>query len=124
MIEMDEWTTIRCLKNKDYSTRKIAKIVKKSRNTVKKTIKDHQGPKYNMKKPRKSSLESFKEHIETMIYKQNFIGSRIFEEIRKIGYKGSSSAFYNYLKKINGAKNTNKISKPYNTPPGKQAQFD
>ena len=124
MIKMEEWTTIRCLKNKGYSIRKIAKILNKSRNTIKKAINDHQGPKYNIKIPRISSLEAFKEQIETMIYKHNFIGSRILEEIKKIGYKGSSSAFYNYLKTINGAKNTNKISKPYNTAPGKQAQFD
>lgn len=121
---MDEWTTIRLLNRKGKGIKAIAKELKISRNTVRKALRSDVKPKYNLTKPRKSILDKYKLVIEEMLYKNKFIGSRILNELREKGYKGSDRTFYLYLQKINGKKNLDKISMPYETEPGKQCQFD
>jgi transposase len=124
MISMEEWTTIRCLFNKGISQRQISKLLNISRNTVSNAIKSNNSPKYNIEKIKPSSLEKYKDQIENMFFNKNYIGSRILNELRDMGYKGGKSAFYNYFSKIVGGKRINKISQPYETQPGIQAQFD
>lgn len=121
---MDEWTTIRLLYQKGKPIREISRELKISRNTVRKTIRSNKIPKYNKTKLRKSVLDEYRKDIERMLYKDKFIGSRILYELRKMGYKNSDRTFYNYLNKIDGSKNLNKISMPYETEPAKQCQFD
>lgn len=124
MISMEEWTTIRCLHNKGISQRQISKLLNISRNTVSKTLKNNNSPKYNREKNKNSHLEKYKEQIEDMFFNKKFIGSRILNELKKIGYKGGKSSFYNYFSRISEGKRISKISQPYETSPGIQGQFD
>lgn len=121
---MEEWVTIRLLHSKGKSIREISRELKISRNTIRKALRSNKIPKYNKNKQRKSVLDDYRKDIERMLYKEKFIGSKILYEIRKMGYDKSDRAFYDYLDKINGSKNLNKISMPYETEPGKQCQFD
>jgi len=53
---------------------------------------------------------------------KKFKGSRILNELRSKGYKGSQTAFYDFLSKIKITEQ--KHFTPYETAPGEQAQFD
>jgi transposase len=124
MITVEEWTTIRTLHAKGQSQRSIARLLNISRNTVKRALQGDHVPKYQRAKTSDSQLEPFREQIEQMLFVDQFIGSRIFNELKKLGFQGQKSAFYDYLSKIKTSKQLSKISKPYHTAPGEQAQFD
>ena len=126
VVTMDEWITIKTLYNKGYSIRKIAKTLHKSRNTIRKYLKDSNIPKYTKteKYITKSKWSQYEENIMHMYYVKKFIGSRIYEELKKLGAKGSKTGFYEYFKKIKKQNNSRKIHQRYETGPGIQAQFD
>ncbi len=48
----------------------------------------------------------------------------IFIELRKLGYSGSKTAFYDYLRRLKGQVNISKLSLRYETNPGVLSQFD
>lgn len=58
-----------------------------------------------------------------MYWEEDLIGTRIYEEIRKIGYTGSLTTLYRYLKSL-GPKKLAKVTCRFETGPGKQGQFD
>jgi transposase len=59
-----------------------------------------------------------------MLVTDHFIGSRILKEIRKDGYSGSRTAFYDFLRKIKTEEGKSKACIRYETLPGQQAQYD
>lgn len=124
MITVEEWTTIRCLYNKGHSKSEIARRLNINRKTVARAIKKPVLPQYQRQEPAPSILDEYLPDIQHMLYIDHFIGSRILSELRKKGYSGGRTTFYDYLSKINGKKNIQKISMPYETPPAKQCQFD
>ena len=56
----------------------------------------------------------------------NFIGTRIFNELKKLGYTGSIGPIYRFLKTLNEEKReiSRKATIRFETPLGEQAQFD
>ena len=46
------------------------------------------------------------------------------KEIREQGYQGSQAAFYRFLKKLKDGFPNSKVTERFETPPGKQGQFD
>jgi len=137
MISMDEFTTIKLLNSKGVSIRQIAKLLKISRNTVRKYLKSSDPPTYQIKTsdekddvlltaigPSKSKWDKYKEEIADMYYNKKFIGSRIFEELKEKGAEGSLSGFHEYLKKVKNQDIAKKVRARFETGPGKQSQFD
>lgn len=124
MISMEAWTTIRYLRARGMGTRAIAKEVGVSRNTVKRALGSTDSPKYERAPRPNPEFERFKETVRRMLMVDRFIGSRILEEIRAMGYEGSQSAFYRYLSQIKDEEKKSKASMRYETLPGEQAQFD
>ncbi len=137
MINMDEFTTIKLLHKKGKSIRQIAKDLKISRNTVKKYLKSDNPPAYNsnrqntrddilfgMIKSTKSKWEKYREDIVNMYYNKNFIGSRIYEELKKKNADGSLSGFYQFFKRIKENNIAKKVRARFETAPGKQSQYD
>jgi len=105
MITVDEWASIRVLKDKGNSIKQIAKILKMRRNTVRKVLrsessKDYGGNKKNEIARSKSKAAAYHEKILEMLIKDKFIGSRILTEIKKLGYGGSKTSFYEYLSRL------------------------
>jgi transposase len=105
----------------------IAKRLNMSRNTVKRLIKAQKEPKYNrINYPSKVDPyeELVKEWYQSPEY--NYIGTRIFRELKKIGYTGSIGPVYRFLNKLDGEKQriNPKATLRIETPPGEQAQFD
>ena len=72
MINMEDWVTIRNIKikNPNYGTRKIAKILGVSRNTVKKALKSDEAPEYNRNIKINKELEPFTEFVKESFVKK------------------------------------------------------
>ena len=128
MINMEDWVTIRNIKikNPNYGTREIAKILGISRNTVKKALKSDEAPEYNRNIKINKELEPFTEFVKESFVKKGLKASRILNDLKSKGYKGSKDALYRYIKsELQPIKS--KINKdafmPYSTKPGEQFQF-
>lgn len=124
MISLEEWTTVRYLKAQGLGTRKIARQLGISRNKVRRAMGWDRQPQYERPPRSNSSLEPLRDTIRKMLLEKHFIGSRIIEELRPLGYKGSKTAFYDYLAKIKAVEGKTKACIRYETAPGQQAQFD
>jgi transposase len=129
MITVDEWASIRVLKEKGNSIKQIAKILKMSRNTVRKVLrsesfKDYAGGTKTEVSRSRSKAAAYHEKILEMLVKDKFIGSRILNELKKIGYSGSKTSFYEYLAKVKGSVSLSKLSMRYETGSGILSQFD
>ncbi len=96
--DVDEWITVRQLHKKGMSIRGIARELKMSKNTVKKLLRSPTRPTYQ-RKIYPSKVEAYKEQIKIWYLdpSYNFIGTRIYEELLKIGYDGSIGPVYRYL---------------------------
>ena len=129
MIKVKEWVSVKLLYEKGQSIKKIARLLKISRNTVRKIIKSESYRKYgeanktNMNKS-KSKAARYHEEIIRMLIKEKYIGTRIFEELQKLGFKGSRTALYDYLRKLKGNIKLSNISERYETGAGDLCQFD
>ena len=101
MITMEDWVTIRNLKkrNSKLGTRQIAELMGISRNTVKKALRKEKEPVAPRSRNINPYVKPFKEYIERQLIVNGLYGSRVLDEIRSKGYKGSKSAFYQYIKK-------------------------
>ena len=121
---MNDWVTIRTIKNKnpDMSNREIAGIMKMSHNTVKSALQSDEPPCYKREPAINEHIKPFAELIEEQFLAKGFRRSRILANIISKGYKGSQSAFYRFMEKIQAT--NKKAFMPYNTAPGEQAQFD
>ncbi|WP_041437933.1 DNA-binding protein [Thermodesulfobium narugense] len=96
---MEDWVTIINLKKRNPSmgTRKIAKILGVSRNTVKRALKSETYPSYERGKMVYKELESFHEFIkEAFVFKRQRV-SAIISNLRSKGYNGSNIAVYRYI---------------------------
>lgn len=121
---MEDWVTIKTLKKRrpDLGTRKIAELLGISRNTVKRALQSETGPEYKRESKPNPEIEPFTDYIYHQIVVKRLKGSRVLNDIRSKGYRGSQSAFYRYLSKIKQP--VKKTFQPYETGPGEQAQFD
>jgi transposase len=124
LISLEEWTTIKYLKAQGLGTRTIAQQLRCSRNKVKRGLGWDRQPCYQRPPRSNSQLDPLRETIRRMQVTDHFIGSRILKEIRTMGYRGSKTAFYDYLAKIKAEEGKSKACIRYETPPGQQAQYD
>lgn len=124
MISLEEWTTIKYLKAQGLGTRKIARQLGISRNKVRRALGWDRQPRYQRPPRSNSRLEPLRETIRRMLITDHFIGSRILKEVRKEGYTGSQTAFYDFLRKIKAEEGNSKACIRYETAPGQQAQYD
>jgi transposase len=121
---MEDWVTIRNLKKRNpaLGTRTIAGLIGISRNTVKAALKNNQEPQYERKECVNDDIKPYEDYIFEALTNTRLLKSRVLEDIKSKGYKGSKSAFYRHCEKIKqtGAQ----TFKPYETAPACQAQFD
>ena len=100
---MDQWVTIRTLlpaagrlQNPRLGTRKIARTLGVSRNTVKRPLVSEEGPEYRRPPVINPEIEPFKEYLYERLIVGKLRGSRVLNDLRSKGYRGSQSAFYRY----------------------------
>lgn len=105
------------------SIREIMGIVKLSRNTVRKYIRSSKPPKFK-KRDYQKMLDSYEKEISQML-SNHHLGTRIYEELLKMGYEGCLSTVHKYIsKKREEKKQQEKVSTRVETAPGEQMQYD
>ncbi len=130
---MEDWVSIRNIRSKNpkLGTRKIAKFLGLSRNTVKKALASDEAPEYNRGvKKVNENVEPFIPFVKEAFLKRNLKASRILKDIKSKGYQGSTYALYAYvrnelkpIKEDIGNSNFHAF-KSYETNPGEQMQYD
>lgn len=120
---MYKWQQVKALKAQGASIKKIARKLKLSKNTVKKYLRSPEPPQF---KPREYEklLDPYADQITTMLEK-HFIGTRIFNELLRIGYTGSLASVHRYISDIKETEEIKaKVTTRVETAPGKQMQYD
>ena len=121
---MEAWTTIRYLHAQGKPIRAIAKELGIARNTVRSALREEGPPQYSRPKRPNTKLDPFAGQIAVMFFEQNLIGSRIYRELRKLGYTGGQTALYDHLHSLKAAAPSSRLTERFETPPAQQAQFD
>lgn len=80
-------------------------------------------PKYK-RAPKEDKLLSEYEDFILKMMEQSLIGTRIYKELQKQGYRGSISTVYRFLKANKAKAESQKTTTRFETAPGEQAQFD
>lgn len=115
------------LHKQGYSSRKIAKMLGISRNTVKKYLKDPDNdPHYNPRPSILTKLEPFKKYIQerAQAAAPEWIPATVlFEEIKKQGYTGEITLLRDYLRTIKPQPKPDPVVR-FETKPGEQMQVD
>jgi len=120
---MDVWHAIQVLKRQGKGKKTIARELKISKTTVKRYWDQNTPPAY-IRGPQEKMLDSYAPQIQAML-DQKFIGTRIFNELGQTGYTGSITSLYRYLQHCRGQKEqAEKTTIHFETPPGKQMQYD
>ena len=86
---MEDWITIRNLKKRNprMGTRKIAKKLGLSRNTVRNALKSENPPEYKRDTYKNPELEPFHDFIIEKYFVKKLKGSRVLNELRSKGCK-------------------------------------
>lgn len=124
MISVEAWTTIRYLSAQGKSIRAITRELGIARNTVRAALRDQSPPSYSRPRRPNPKLDPFLDQINDMLLLQDFIGSRIMRELRKVGYQGGKTAVYDYIHTLKASAPDSRVTERFETPPAQQAQFD
>lgn len=127
MKNLEDWAAVQKVYKTTKSKHATARILGISRNTVKKLLKMKEPPVYQ-RTVYNSKLDNYKEQIyiwrcEPYCYN----GTRIYRELKNIGYEGSIGPIYRLLRRMDedvGIRINKKATTRHESPPGDQAQFD
>ena len=123
MLSMHLWSRVKQLKLEGAGIKSIARKLKISKNTVKKYLKDPNPPEFRHR-DYQSAVFKYDNEVKNML-SERFIGTRIYSEIQKLGFRGSLSAVHKYVKKIKAdASISEKRTTRFETDPGYQMQYD
>jgi transposase len=124
MIPVEVWTTIRTLRAQGHSISAISRQLHLSRKAIRRAVRSNQPPRYQRKPVENPQLAPFIPVIREMTTEQHLIGSRILNEIRARGYKGSPAAFYRTWTRVRPVQPDPRVTERFETAPGEQSQFD
>ena len=124
---MEDWAAVQRVYRSTKSQRQTAKLLGISRNTVSKLLALKEPPTFH-RSHYTTKIDEYKDQIiEWRCKPFEFNGTRILKELRKIGYTGSISPIYRFLRKLEEndfGKISSRATVRIETPPGDQAQFD
>lgn len=127
MKDMQDWNAVKKMYDKVVSKKQIARELKMSKNTVKKLLALEVEPVYRRERS-PTKVDDYKDIIRLWYLdsEYSYIGTRIFNELVKIGYAGTINPVYRYLQTLDTEKGriSKKATVRFETPPGDQAQFD
>jgi transposase len=123
MLDMNEYRTIRGMHALGASIKLIARDLHMARNTVRKYLKSDEPPEFHAPSVRNPTLAPFDEKVKEML-KKYFIGSRILQELRKVGYSGPQATFYRHLARLRKTTQVPEVVQRFETAPAHQAQYD
>ena len=123
---MQQWAAVHELFKQRMSKKQIAKQLGMSRNTVRRLLEQKEVPKYH-REHYPNKLERYEEQIyEWRCKPYSFNGTRMYKELKKLGYEGSIGPLYRMLRKVDEDSGliSSKATVRIETPVGDQAQFD
>lgn len=127
MKDVQDWISVNRLHKKGVKIKRIAKELDMSKNTVKRLLRLGDEPKYQ-RELYVTKIDEYKNKIKEWFLnpEYDFIGTRIFRELRALGYDGSIGPIYRYLNTLEEEKRkiSSKATVRFETPMGDQAQFD
>lgn len=124
MVRTEEWMDIQSLAAEGRSIRAIAEITGRSRNTVRRILRQRT-PEPFRSSERTSKLEPFKPYVRERHEQFGLSAVRLFDEIRAQGYQGSIFTVRRYLHEFRARRKAlAKATVRFETPPGEQAQAD
>lgn len=118
---MEEWHAIQVLKRQGHGKKAIARQLGISKNTVKRYWNRQAPPAYQRAAAAKM-LDPYASRIKEMVGQQ-FIGTRIFQELIDMGYTGSLTTVYRYLRQFQDQAG-DRVTIHFETSPGQQMQYD
>jgi transposase len=124
VLGVEAWTTIRYLQAQGVGIRAICRQLGVSRTAVRHALRSDEPPHYQRPQRPNYQLVPYEAQIHAWYFGQHLIGSRILRELRKLGYTGGITALYAYLKQLRAAAPSGKATIRFETPPGRQGQFD
>ena len=123
MISMYKWQRVKVLQSQGKGIKEIARCVKLSRNTVRKYMRSTEPPIFK-KRGYKRILDGFDSEVMEMLSK-GYIGTRIYDELVELGYKGSLSTVHKYISRLKEEQEiSRKVSTRVERGPGEQMQYD
>lgn len=115
---------IKMLRNEGHSIKAIARQTGRSRNTVRRVLREPAPSAFN-KSPRHSRLDAFKSYLRERWEDCALSAVRLLPEIQAMGYSGSIATVRRYLHSLKPERERlRKLTVRFETPPGKQAQVD
>lgn len=124
MIDWDAFMDVKSLAAEGVSVREIARRTGLSRNTVRKVLRGEH-PMRVKAVLRGSGLDPYKQHVRERYEAYGLSAVRLIEEIRALGYEGSTVTLRRYLRTLKApAERMRKVTVRFETPPGKQGQVD
>lgn len=114
---------VKALEVQGESIKKIARKLKLSKNTVRKYLRSPEPPQFKAREYERL-LDPYEETIKEMLGKK-YIGTRIYNELIQIGYRGSLSSVHRYIADKREAEQIKaKATMRVETGPGRQMQYD
>lgn len=124
MLRPEDWMDIGLLHREGHSIKAIAKMSGRSRNTVRKVVRQ-KAPQRKHREARPSKLDDYKDYVKDRFESCRLSAVRILDEIRSMGYAGSIIVLRRYIRSLRpAAVHKKKLTVRYETAPGKQAQAD
>lgn len=125
LLSLDKWANIRALHGLGHSIRKIARDLDIDRNTVRKAIRASGPPQYVRISEKPTKISPYLDYIKNRAPLVGFNATRIFEEIRRMGYDGGYSSVRDTIRPLRDDHQAIiAATMRFETPPGKQAQVD
>jgi transposase len=123
MYGKEIWVMIKHLKKTGMKNTDIAQKLNIDRKTVANHLAKDTAPRYKRKVKVIKKIEPFKDYVKKRLEKYNLTSQRIYEEIKKMDYKGKYG-MVNYLVKEIKKEFKNNAYVRFETLPGEQAQVD
>lgn len=117
------WQQVKALRAQGLKIKRIARKLGISKNTVKKYLYSDEPPTFH---PRQygRKIAPYEELIDEMVRK-DYIGTRIYEELREVGYDGSLATVHRFLHERGEEQRIQaKVTSRVETAPGEQMQYD
>lgn len=125
--DLQDWAAVQKLRKKNKNVSEIARDLEMSRTTVYKLLAMDDEPVYK-RNDYPCKVNAYTEQIMEWRFnpEYGFNGTRIFRELKKLGYTGSITPVYTFLNRLSesGYPVQGKASQRIETPAGDQAQFD
>ena len=130
MLDVDKWTTIRCMAAQGKGIRFIARTLNVHRETVRRALEGKGKPQYRRAPRPNAELEKLRPVLTRWLFSDGLIGSVILERLRDADggylYHGSSATLYRFLQRLREERGEGapEAVQRFETGPGEQGQFD